>query len=479
MDAALGRWQQWRSWGWWRRLGLRGRITLVATLLFAVGVVVGAVLTVLVVKISLTRSLDTGAIRTGNDIAGLVVAGKVPDPILATSGGVVQVQVVDADNHVLRASPGGDFGVSMVTAEQLRRVRNGARIEVLGVATGVNDPLRVVGVTAGPQTVLVATDASRINQAVHIVREAAFVGGPLAILTMALLTYWVVGRTLRPVASLRHGAQEITTNGLTDQRLPVPDSQDEIRRLAETLNAMLDRISTSANRQRTFVGDAAHELRSPLASLRVQLEVAARLGPSGDLPGLVDDVLLDVDRLEHLVADLLTLARSDETGGTVRTREPIALADLLGEVIAGYDSARVPVELDLRPGAAAVIVDGDRDALRRVVVNLIDNAVRYAATAVTVRLQRPARSGGSPTVELLVCDDGPGIAPAERERVFDRFYRTAESRSRETGGTGLGLSIVRDSVRAHGGTIRLQPNPSSTDGAGPGLTAVVTLPARA
>ncbi len=455
-----------------------------ATLLFAIGVATGAVLTVLVVRLSLTRSLDTGAIKTGNDIAALVNADRVPDPILATSGGVVQVQVVDSGNHVVHASPGGDFGVSMLTPQQLRQVRGGARIQVLGVATGLDDQLRVVGVPAGSETVLVATDAARIEQAVRIVREAALVGGPLAILTMALLTYWVVGRTLRPVASLRHGAQEITTNGLTDQRLPVPEAQDEIYRLAETLNAMLDRIAASTNRQRTFVGDAAHELRSPLASLRVQLEVAGRLGPANDLPALIDDVLIDVDRLENLVADLLILARSDEAGGQLRTREPVALDGLVREVAREYEGARVPVRVvdaTNRADADQVVVDGDPDSLRRVVVNLIDNAVRYAATEVTVRWERPTHTAQQPTIRLLVSDDGPGVAPAELERVFDRFYRTAESRSRESGGTGLGLPIVRDLVRAHGGTIRLTPNAigprSGDDGAGPGLTAVVTLPA--
>jgi signal transduction histidine kinase len=300
---------------------------------------------------------------------------------------------------------------------------------------------------------------------------------------MALLTYWVVGRTLRPVASLRHGAQEITTNGLTDQRLPVPEAQDEIYRLAETLNAMLDRIAASTNRQRTFVGDAAHELRSPLASLRVQLEVAARLGPANDLPALIDDVLLDVDRLENLVADLLTMARSDEAGGHLRTREPVGLDGLVREVVGEYGSARVPVRM-ISPDKSAgadVIVDGDPDSLRRVVVNLIDNAVRYAATEVTVRMERPAHTAHQPTVQLFVSDDGPGIAAAELERVFDRFYRTAESRSRESGGTGLGLPIVRDLVRSHGGTVRLTPTADArTDAAsaaGPGLTAIVTLPA--
>ena len=439
-------------------------------------VLTGAVLTVLVVRISLTRALDSSAIKTGADVASLVVSNKLPIPILTNNGGVVQLQVVDSDNRVIDASAGGDFGVSLLTANQLRRARGGSKIEIVG-ASADDDPLRVVGVAAGSRTVLVATDTGRVNQSVTLVRDAAEIGCPLAILAMALLTYWVVGQTLRPVASLRHGAEEITAAGLADQRLPVPDAQDEIHRLAVTLNAMLDRIVASTHRQRTFVGDAAHELRSPLASLRIQLEVAGRLGPATDWDEVIDDALIDVDRLENLVRDLLTLARSDEAGGVLRHREPVDLGALVHLVCADYHSARVPVILAQPPAdEPSFVLDGDPESLRRVVVNLVDNAVRYATTAVSLNLTSPTGPAGPRSmIQLAVADDGPGIAAAERERVFDRFYRTAQSRSRETGGTGLGLPIVLDLVRAHGGTVRLSPNPAQASGTG--LLATVTFPA--
>jgi signal transduction histidine kinase len=445
--------------------------------LLTAAVLSGAVLTVLVVRISLTRALDSSAVKTGNDVAALVLSNKLPTPILTNNGGVVQVQVVDADNRVVDASSGGDFGVSILSVEQLRQVRDGSRIEVAGVASSVDDPLRVVGVVAGDQTVLVATDAGRVNESVRIIRDAAVIGCPLAILAMALLTYWVVGQTLRPVAALRHGAEEITAAGLAGNRLPVPDAQDEIHRLAVTLNAMLDRIVASTTRQRTFVGDAAHELRSPLASLRVQLEVAGRLGPATDWDELIDEVLIDVDRLEHLVSDLLILARSDEAGGVLRHREPVALGELAREVAGTYTAPRVPLTVE----TVEVEVDGDADSLRRVIVNLIDNALRYAATTVSVQVVQvvqPDGPAGQPTAQLRVADDGPGIDADERERVFDRFYRTAESRSRESGGTGLGLPIVRDLVRAHGGTVRLTDGVTEADDGHRGLIAIVTLPAR-
>jgi signal transduction histidine kinase len=201
----------------------------------------------------------------------------------------------------------------------------------------------------------------------------------------------------------------------------------------------------------------------------VQLEVARRLGPEEDLPRLVDDVMIDVDRLDRLVEDLLVLARLSEAGGTLPRQETVDLSEVVGDLVASYGNARVPVTLE---STAPATVTGDPEALRRVAVNLIDNAVRYARSGVQVTIESRAQ-GARQTVTLLVTDDGPGIPSAERERVFDRFYRVQASRSRDSGGTGLGLAIVRDVVRAHGGTVWLSANPQ-----GRGTQAVVTLPAR-
>jgi signal transduction histidine kinase len=325
--------------------------------------------------------------------------------------------------------------------------------------------LRVLAQPAGSRTVVVLTDLSRVDDSVRVLTRAALIGGPIAVLLLGLSTYFVVALTLRSVAALRHGAAAIASAGLSGQRLPVPTAQDEIQRLAVTLNAMLDRIERATARQRTFVGDAAHELRSPIASLRIQLEVAQRIGPDGDWPDLVDDVLIDVGRLDRLVEDLLALARLDETGEGSARREPVDLDELVQSVTDGYDHARVPVVVQ---PADNVTVTGDRDGLHRVVVNLVDNAVRYAHTVVTVSVT----SDGADAAELTVTDDGPGLPEDERERVFDRFYRAELSRSRDSGGTGLGLPIVRDLVRAHHGTVELRARPDGEDG----LQAIVRLP---
>ncbi|MEO9140161.1 MAG: ATP-binding protein [Jatrophihabitans sp.] len=449
---------------WWTRQSLRARLTLLATALFSFAVITGAVLLLVLQRYALTRVLDSNALATAKDTAALVRAGPLPGTIVPSRSGITAVQVLDSNDAVLAKSQGPEYQSSVLTVDQLTQVRAGDRIEISSLTSDAR--LRVVAQNVGSRTVIVLTDVSRIDDSLRALTNAALIGGPLAVLLMALATYGVVALTLRPVAALRHGAADITAAGLAEQRLPLPSAQDEIHRLAVTLNAMLDRIDSATSRQRTFVGDAAHELRSPLASLRVQLEVGERLGPETDWSALVQDVLVDVDRLDRLVGDLLSLARLDEAGSLSR-REPIDLDEVVESVIAGYVHARVAVTATVAP----VVVDGDPDALRRVVINLVNNAVRYAESGVAVSLETGKRSGQSVAV-LTVIDDGPGIAPDERERVFDRFYRIQESRSRESGGTGLGLPIVRDIVRNHGGRVRLTDR---TDGAA-GLRAVVVVP---
>ncbi|WP_375477995.1 sensor histidine kinase [uncultured Jatrophihabitans sp.] len=453
---------------WWTRQSLRARLTLLATALFSFAVATGAVLVIELQRYALTRVLDQSGSRAADATGQQFHDGRPPREVQNNVGGVAAVQVVDQRDTVVAIAPGSDGGHhQLITAAQLAEVRRGDRLEIRSPASG--ERLRVLGRDVGRYTVLVFTDLGRVIDSQRVLTEAALIGGPLAVLLMALASYGVAALTLRPVAALRHGAAAITAAGLARQRLPVPGANDEIHRLAVTLNAMLDRIDSATSRQRTFVGDAAHELRSPLASARVQLEVAARLGQQADWTDVIGDVLVDVERLDRLVDDLLTLAKLDESGKLGR-HEPVPLDEVVASVVAGYRLARVPVTWAARPATVA----GDPDSLRRVAINLIDNAVRHAAGHAAVDVG-PATRRGKPVVVLSVEDDGQGIPEDERERVFDRFYRVQQSRSRETGGTGLGLPIVRDIVRSHGGSVRLS---SRLDG-GPGLRAEVVLPAAA
>lgn len=448
---------------WFRRLSLRGRLTLVASILVAGALTAGAVLLSQAVHSSLLTAVDEAARQRAQDVAVLIDTGRLPDPI-PVAAGTPLVQVVDADDRVLAASPGGDRLVPILLPADVAAAREGAARTVDGARLGLAGELHVVGHAAGgeenPQTVLVAMSLAQNMAAVTVVRGALVVGVPLLVAAFAVACWVLVGQALRPVAGLRQGAEEITTTREA-RRLPVPAAEDEIHRLAVTLNDMLDRLERSSARQRAFVSDAAHELRSPLAAIRAQLEVGHLHPESTDWAETAADTLKDVERLSRLVADLLVLARVDEL--PERREEPVDLAGLVDELVVRWTSGNVAVRRD---GVRSVTVLGDVDALSRVVANLVDNAVRHAATAVTVAVH-----DNDGIAQLVVADDGPGIPVADRERVFDRFTRLDAARSRDDGGTGLGLAIVRELVLAHRGTVRLDDNR-------PGLRAVVTLPKR-
>jgi signal transduction histidine kinase len=398
-------------------------------------------------------------------VAALVDSGALPQPMPVA--GTPIVQVVDGQNRVRAASPSADALVPLLRRDELTRARLGEHLELPGDRAGVTGPMRVVAVTAGPAadplTVVVAMPVGQARQSVAVLRNTLFVAYPLLVGGISVLAWRVVGATLRPVEELRAGAEAITGGGRSG-RLPVPDGADEIRRLAVTLNDMLNRQDAARARQRAFVADAAHELRSPLANMRVQLEVAQQLAAPPDS----GDLLADVDRLTKLVDDLLLLARSDDAPKAAGT-ERVDLVALAREVAGRYDNARVPVGVGPALHSPQWTV-GDPAGLTRAVANLVDNAVRHAKSRVTLSVSRDGSQ-----VLLSVTDDGPGIPTEERDRVFDRFTRLDEGRARDAGGAGLGLAIVRELVHRHGGTVRLA-DASTGEDAGPGVRAEIRLP---
>jgi signal transduction histidine kinase len=319
-------------------------------------------------------------------------------------------------------------------------------------------------VKAGPssasRSIIVAVPVNDVEQSQRVLRMTLLLAYTPLVVVMAMIAWRVIGSTLKPVETLRSGAARISGSD-QNERLAVPESADEIRALALTLNDMLDRLAAARGRQRAFVADAAHELRSPLTSMRTQLEVAQHLGEGGDLTA---DLLADVARLSTLVEDLLLLARAGSDTNDLPVRESIDVRALMAASAERYAGARVPVSV---ADGSAVYANVNSDELRRVLANLVDNAVRYADSNVVLSVR--AERGGS---VLSVVDDGPGIPPEERDRVFERFARLDEARDRDAGGTGLGLPIVRELLRRSDGSISLQDNPS-----GPGLAAVVHLPA--
>jgi signal transduction histidine kinase len=444
-----------------RGLSLRARLLLVSVVALTIGLAAGGVLLVGVLNFALLRAVNAEALDTANAVAKLVDQDSLTDPIPANAG--MQVQVVDARDRVQSVSAGADRLVPMLYPDELHGLSDGKGMVIPGDRIGLAGTARVVVVSAGlpskPVRVLVARSTADVAQGVRLLRITLLVAFPLLVVVLAAVFWRVVGAALRPVEALRTGAEEIT-GGARPGRLPVPDSRDEIYRLAVTLNGMLHRLDAARARQRAFVADAAHELRSPLTNMRTELEVAQRLTDSTDWPALADDLLTDVHRLSRLVDDLLLLARADDaaTRAAAAPTEPVELGQLLAEV-----AARYPAVAFHRP-AVPLPTRGDRDALGRMVANVLDNATRHAESKVELTV---AADGAYQKISVV--DDGPGIPAADRERVFQRFTRLDDGRARDGGGSGLGLAIVRELVRRHGGTVTLSD-------AGPGLRVDVRLP---
>jgi signal transduction histidine kinase len=391
----------------------------------------------------------------------MVTENTVPEP-LPVSGSQV-VQVVNGSGAVVSASVSADRLTPLLRPPELARALGGERISIPGSRAGLTGTLRAIAVRAGPpsasRSIIVAVPVNDLEQSQDVLRLTLLLAYTPLVVVMALIAWRVIGSTLRPVEALRSGAARISGSD-QDERLAVPESADEIRALALTLNDMLDRLAAARNRQRAFVADAAHELRSPLTSMRTQLEVAQHLGEGGELPM---DLLADVARLSTLVEDLLLLARAGTDSNHPPVRESTDVRALLVATAERYAGAPVPVSVADGP---ALYANVNSEELRRVVANLVDNAVRHASSHVDLALR--TEGGGA---VLTVLDDGPGIPADERERVFERFARLDDARDRDAGGTGLGLAIVRELLHRSDGSISLQENPS-----GRGLAAVVRLP---
>ncbi|MBV7671026.1 HAMP domain-containing histidine kinase [Streptomyces halstedii] len=285
------------------------------------------------------------------------------------------------------------------------------------------------------------------QEAVGSVRGAMLAGLPALLLVVAAVTWLVTRRALRPVEGIRRELAAITASQDLGRRVPEPGSRDEIARLARTTNETLSALETSVDRQRRFVADASHELRSPIASLRTQLEVGAAHPELLDLPGAVADTV----RLQALAADLLLLARLD--AGERPGRAAVDLGALVREEVSQRTGDRIPVEVSVAEGGA-VEVSGSRGQLARVTGNLLDNAERHAERSVAVTVRAEGKD-----VCLEVADDGTGVPPPERERIFERFVRLDDARTRDDGGAGLGLALARDIASRHGGTLTVGTSP--------------------
>ena len=440
-----------------RPASLRTRITAVAVVVVGLATGVGAALLLALFRESLLDQLEISArVRAAEIDASLAAGLHLPD--LAGTEDLL-VQLVDPEGQVVDANPNasGQLVAALPARDDAVEIRppQGSG-SVLAVT-------RDVTIHGNPHVLVVALSAEPIGDATAGVVRLLAVGLPVLLALVAATTWIGVGRALATVESVRREVATISVAEL-DRRVPVPDSEDEVARLARTMNAMLARLEDGQARQRRFVADASHELRSPIASIRQHAEVALAHPQRVDVVDLASTVLAEDLRIQHLVADLLLLAAADERS-LVRTVHPVDLDDLVFDIARDLRAAAGP-RVDTTAVSAAR-VRGDPAALRRLLRNLADNATRHARTqlAFTVREQ-------DGTAVVVVDDDGPGIPVNDRERVLQRFVRLDPSRTRDVGGSGLGLAIVTEIATAHGGRVVVEQGPLG------GARIRVTLPRR-
>ncbi|MCZ4102962.1 HAMP domain-containing histidine kinase [Streptomyces sp. So13.3] len=443
----------WRPRGWLS--GIRLRLTLLAVLVVGIGLVIASVLVLLLVRHDLTGNAQTAARQRARDTVAELGSGALPRPPDAGEDSPV-VQIVDRHGNVLASSPELRGHGPLLPQRATDQHSVSATLHKPPIGDGA--AYWAVGLPADhagqPVSVYAAASLEPVDEGVQAALSALLIACPALLLVGGGTAWLLVGRALRPVEAMRRQVAEITSSEL-DRRVPELPGTDELGRLARTMNAMLERLQQAGERQRQFVSDASHELRSPLAALKARTEVGLAHPAGTDWHVLARDVHRETDRLDRLVTELLLLS------GTGAPQDPREVSEVdLDELVlleAAAIRARGEVEVDLS-GLSAVRVRGRAGQLRAVVRNLLDNAERHTDSVVRVSLA--ADENG---VELVVADDGPGVASEYRERVFDRFFRVQGARDRDSGGVGLGLAIVRDVAAAHGGRAWIADSPKGAE----------------
>jgi signal transduction histidine kinase len=421
------------------------RLTALSAAVAAVVLTVTAALLLARLRTGLVDAVDASATARAADVAGLVQAGRLSALRDLPAHPDVVVQVIGVHGEVLASSTNATGLPRLFTVPPGPGARTARQVSLR------NDTVdyRVAAVRAGDAIVYSGSPVDDVSDSVTVLTTQLAVGAPALLALLTAGAWLVIGRALRPVEVLRREAAAIPAMDLS-RRLAVPSAR-ELAALAATLNDLLRRAHEAAEQQRRFIADAAHELRNPVAALLSSLEVHERVSGDPEAAGLARQA----ERLSELVNDLLALARLDS--GSAGRPPPVDLGQLVREEAA----SRPGISVNIVPA----VVRADAGLLRRAVANLLDNAVRHARHDVDVCIEIDG-----PDVVLSVTDDGPGVPDSERERIFDRFTRLDDARSRDAGGVGLGLAIARETVVAAGGSVRVED-------ARPGARFVVRLPA--
>lgn len=432
-------------------VSLRTRIVALATVVVIVVLIAGGWLLAFALRQALVDDLARSAVLRSQDLATLAAQGEVPRPIPIGDADEALVQVV-VDGQVVAASDNAT-GQPALTFEAPPAGRTAVGdVPSLPITDDEDEGGFVVAatsveVTDGVATVYVASSLEDVGETLEEATRLGLVALPVLVVVLGASIWVLVGRTLAPVDAIRSEADAITGTDL-HRRVPEPVRDDEIGRLARTLNRMLARLEDAGERQRRFVADAAHELRTPVASIRTTLETARHSPRRIDWSEVSGDVLADVIRMQHLTEQLLLLAQVDGGRFGAQLRE-VDLDDIVGRAVHGLRKVpRVEVHtVSVQPAR----VLGAPIMLEQLVRNLLDNATTHARRRVEVAVREERR-----TAVLTVDDDGPGIPVEQRQAAFERFIRLDPDRARDrAGGAGLGLAIVADIAQAHGGTVAI------------------------
>ncbi|GGP09776.1 HAMP domain-containing histidine kinase [Nonomuraea glycinis] len=434
---------------------VRARLTVLATVAMALLCVVVSSLVLYIVHATAAEGQRAAVTNAALRVIHLIERDRLPDVLRS---GQPSIQAIDGQGRVASSTPDLAGAPRMSTLEPPRGTRLLQERCDLPPFPGQCNVLAVFRAYRSSGDWLVYSTEKMIPWYVTPSLPTA-----LLVLSFGLvaLTWFGVSRivadTLAPVDRIRTYLAEIAAGG-GGMRVPVPATDDEIRALAVTANDTLERLEAAMEQQRRFASDASHDLRSPITAMRTRIEEALLYPEDTDWPATGQALLASLERLQALVADLLTLAKLD--AGTLAAKDPVDLAELVTMETARHRSKLMVITLQ-----SGVTVTGDRLRLARLLTNLLDNAERHAEKMIYVSV----RKNDQATLEVL--DDGGGIAPEQREEVFRRFTRLDASRSRDAGGTGLGLAIARDVAETHGGTLTIEDSDS-------GARFVLRLPLR-
>ncbi|MGH2774083.1 MAG: sensor histidine kinase [Actinomycetota bacterium] len=422
---------------------MRVRTTMGAVVVVGVALAIASAAMLVILRQSLTENVESTVLQRAEAVASFISSGAFGDATRATDDDEF-IQVLDDRGRVVLASAeAGDRPI----------VNDLGRGESREVDVSFDDDLYLVVATEdrqGNHLIVVGRTLEEVFESTGVVGTLLLVGAPLLLLFVGTVTWMVAGRALAPVESIRAEVDAISTNEL-HRRVPGPGGKDEIARLATTMNKMLDRLEAGQVRQRRFVSDASHELRSPVSTIRQHAEVALEHPKESSMEDLATVVLSEDLRLQRLVEDLLLLARMDENAVDAR-KAVLDLDDVVFEEIARHRESKDRTIDSTRVSAGRVL--GNRKQLARLTGNLLENALRHARRNVAVALTQD-----DDRVVLRVDDDGTGLPPGERGRVFERFVRLQQARSRDSGGSGLGLAIVAEVTAAHGGAVVVLDSP--------------------